>query len=264
MAVPHDLRDERDALAFLGLLARAALAWDVPLPGDSERESTHTVGFNIHALVIDNDDGEVLALGRNTIHGTEDPMMHAECAAIGVAVQRLRNKRPRDPHMTVATYHRNRLFYEPGNVDEDYARKGCILYTTLEPCPMCTGTICACHVKRTVFLIPDKRYGGSWGSEANPGIKGQFYPSYDMRYERFEARGASRVGILAGELWLDVASRIDVLRSDGVLDTRFLDHLRNDLERALCLLSELEIDHLVAPDTNGRTLRELKRVCASG
>jgi hypothetical protein len=57
-------RAERDALAFLGLLSSLYLRFDPPISrGDGgTAQPTHFQGLNIHALIVENADGEVLAL----------------------------------------------------------------------------------------------------------------------------------------------------------------------------------------------------------
>lgn len=58
-------------------------------------------------------DGRILAEGANRVTATNDPTAHAEVVAIREACRILR----------------------------DFQLKGCDLYTTCEPCPMCLGAI---------------------------------------------------------------------------------------------------------------------------
>ena len=53
-------RAERDALALLGLLSSLYLRFDPPIScGDGDTaQPTHFQGLNIHALIVDNADGE--------------------------------------------------------------------------------------------------------------------------------------------------------------------------------------------------------------
>src|SRR5437899_11497912 len=83
MEIAADLalfRAERDALAFLGLLSSLYLRFDPPISyGDGDTaQPTHFQGLNVHAVVIDNADGEVLALEHNQIHAHQSPVEHAE------------------------------------------------------------------------------------------------------------------------------------------------------------------------------------------
>src|ERR1700752_1595019 len=63
------------------------------------------------ALVVKN--GRVIAKGTNRVTSTKDPTAHAEIVAIREACRKL----------------------------GDFQLKGCDLYTTCEPCPMCLGAI---------------------------------------------------------------------------------------------------------------------------
>lgn len=39
----------------------------------------------------------------------------------------------------------------------------CVLYTTLEPCLMCTGAIMQARIKKIVFATSNEKFGGVWG-----------------------------------------------------------------------------------------------------
>src|SRR5204862_6139081 len=133
-------RAERDALAFLGLLSSLYLRFDPPIgsaDGSSAAQPTHFQGLNIHALIIDNVDGEVLALEHNQIHAHQSPVEHAEQLALRMAIARIGAKRPRAPATTVEDYYRTQMFYHDGAEDADYLQRGATIYTSLEPCPMC-------------------------------------------------------------------------------------------------------------------------------
>ena len=149
-------REERDALAFLGLLSSLYLRFDPPIsPADgSASQPTHFQGLNIHACIIDNVDGEVLALEHNQIHAHQSPVEHAEQRALRMAIARMGAKRPRAPATTVEDYYRTQMFYNDG---ADSLQGGATIYTSLEPCPMCATTILVCRVKRTVFLLQDRK-----------------------------------------------------------------------------------------------------------
>jgi tRNA(Arg) A34 adenosine deaminase TadA len=264
-----DLRIERDALAALGVLTHAYLTWDPPIPagldGNGRADFTHHAGLNIHALVIDNVDGEVLALERNQIHEWESPVMHAEQAAVRTANERLRAKRPRPAGMSVENYYRSRLFYAAGSSDGDFVRKGATLYTTLEPCPMCAATLLVCRMKRVVHVIPDKKFGGAWGDAARPGLKERFYPQYELRYETLAVGGGSDLCARVHDLLDRLASAIAPLRDQQVQDTWFLDRLHSLLGDAMQLLIGAQSKDLAAPDADRavseRTLADLKRLC---
>ena len=129
------------------------------------------------ALVIDNADGEVLALEQNQIHAHQSPVEHGEQRVLRAAIARLAEKRPRDSATTVEDYYRRQLFYGDGLEEADFLNNGATIYTSLEPCPMCATTILVCRVKRAVFLLQDHTYGGAWIT-----IKKTFYDKYDLSY----------------------------------------------------------------------------------
>src|SRR5262245_23538159 len=107
-------RAERDALAFLGLLSSLYLRFDPPIsPGDgSASQPTHFQGLNIHALIIDNVDGEVLALEHNQIHAHQSPVEHAEQRALRMAIARIGIKRPRAAAATVGDHYRQQIDWD--------------------------------------------------------------------------------------------------------------------------------------------------------
>ena len=75
--------------------------------------------------------GEVVAKGHNQVELLQDATAHAEVLAIGSASSYLQNWR----------------------------LKGAVLYTTLEPCPMCAGAMLLSRVERLVYGARDIRHG---------------------------------------------------------------------------------------------------------
>ncbi len=76
-------------------------------------------------------EAEILAVAANERETTKDPTAHAELLAIRQAA---------------ATLGRWRL-------------TGCTLYSTLEPCPMCSGAAHAARIGRLVYATPDPKAG---------------------------------------------------------------------------------------------------------
>ncbi|MBK9162790.1 MAG: nucleoside deaminase [Acidobacteria bacterium] len=76
-------------------------------------------------------EGELLAAASNRTIADSDPTAHAEVLAIRAAAERIGN----------------------------YRLTGTTLYTTIEPCVMCAGTLVNARVRRLVFGAPDERYG---------------------------------------------------------------------------------------------------------
>jgi guanine deaminase len=68
-------------------------------------------------------DGKIIAEGANRVTSTNDPTAHAEIVAIREACKRLKN----------------------------FELKGCEIYTTCEPCPMCLGAIYWARPARVYF-----------------------------------------------------------------------------------------------------------------
>ena len=76
---------------------------------------------------------EILAVAHNERETTKDPTAHAELLALRRAARKL------------GTW---RLI-------------GCTLYCTLEPCPMCAGSLHAARVGRLVYATPDPKAGAA-------------------------------------------------------------------------------------------------------
>ena len=83
-------------------------------------------------------DGEIIARGHNMREIGKDPTAHAELIAIREASRRLGGWR----------------------------LTGCSLYVTLEPCPMCAGSIVLSRVDHVVIGAMDPK-GGAVGSKMN-------------------------------------------------------------------------------------------------
>ena len=77
--------------------------------------------------------GEILAAAHNEREIAQDPTAHAELLALRRAAARAGSWR----------------------------LTGCILYTTLEPCPMCAGALQAARVSRLVYATPDPKAGAA-------------------------------------------------------------------------------------------------------
>lgn len=99
--------------------------------------------------------GQVLSRGRNRVSTTRDGVAHAEIDAI------------RRTGLL--------LFEEP-------YRNRCTLYTSLEPCPMCTGATLASHFSRVVWATNDDDFGG-FRAMRNAGL-------YPHRFGRMTTREA--------------------------------------------------------------------------
>jgi tRNA(adenine34) deaminase len=75
--------------------------------------------------------GAVIARAANAPIGRHDPTAHAEMLALRAAGRALGN----------------------------YRLPGCVLYVTLEPCPMCVGALVHARIARIVYGAPDPKTG---------------------------------------------------------------------------------------------------------
>ncbi|MBH5319583.1 nucleoside deaminase [Paenibacillus sp. GSMTC-2017] len=76
--------------------------------------------------------GDVISRGRNQVFTAWDPTCHAEIDAIRGA---------------------GKLLFQP-----EYKNK-CTLYSTVEPCPMCTGALILADINRAVWALSDNYLG---------------------------------------------------------------------------------------------------------
>jgi tRNA(adenine34) deaminase len=76
-------------------------------------------------------DGKIIGRGHNQIEQLQDPTAHAEMIAITAAANSLQSRR----------------------------LENCILYVTLEPCPMCAGAIVMAKIPTLVFGAYDPKAG---------------------------------------------------------------------------------------------------------
>src|ERR1700745_2992646 len=86
------------------------------------RENIHAGRGGPFAAVVVKD-GKIIAEGANCVTSTNDPTAHAEVVAIRAACKHLGN----------------------------FELKGCEIYTTCEPCPMCLGAIYWARPARVYF-----------------------------------------------------------------------------------------------------------------
>jgi tRNA(adenine34) deaminase len=91
------------------------------------KEGTYPIG----AVLVDAE-GTILSKGRNRVFSNQDPTCHAEIDVIRSAGELL--------------------------LDPRYKNK-CTLYTTVEPCPMCSGAIIIADIKRVVWALSDDYFG---------------------------------------------------------------------------------------------------------
>ncbi len=115
-----------------------------------------TLEVPIGAVVYHAPTDVVVGAGHNTREANNDPMGHAEVAAISDASQAL----------------------------DSWRLEGCTLYVTLEPCLMCAGAIFQSRIERVVFGALDPK-AGVFGSLYDFGKEDRFN-------HRVEASGGVR------------------------------------------------------------------------
>ena len=93
--------------------------------GKALREDEVPIG----AVIVKNN--TVIARGHNQVETLLDPTAHAEMIAITAACGKLEEKR----------------------------LEGCVLYVTLEPCPMCAGAILQARLDTCVYAVADPKAG---------------------------------------------------------------------------------------------------------
>lgn len=77
--------------------------------------------------------GEVVGRGHNMVERLQDPTAHAEIIAITAACETLGTK----------------------------VLRGCSMYVTIEPCPMCAGAMVWAKIDRLIFGAFDEKAGGA-------------------------------------------------------------------------------------------------------
>ena len=85
----------------------------------------------VGAVVVKRD--QIIGRGHNLVESLSDPTAHAEIIAITAACETIHSK----------------------------SLKGCCLYVTLEPCPMCAGAITLSRLDRLVFGAFDEKAGSA-------------------------------------------------------------------------------------------------------
>ncbi|RTQ50009.1 nucleoside deaminase [Hymenobacter gummosus] len=123
---PLTVQQERDQLYAWLAYAVVYQDWQTTAQRDSSR------GFNIGSVLV-NADGYVVHWGRNSVNATRNQTQHGEVRLIQSYLERTRQ----------------------------YALPGYTIYTTLEPCAMCSGMMTLTQVTRTVFGQRDPDYGAA-------------------------------------------------------------------------------------------------------
>ena len=97
---------------------------------DAAREAAKLGEVPVGALIVGSD-GELSAMASNRTITDNDPTAHAEILALRIAAKKIGN----------------------------YRLTGATVYSTIEPCAMCAGTLVNARVARLVFGAADERFG---------------------------------------------------------------------------------------------------------
>ena len=95
------------------------------------QKAFHKAEVPIGAVIVH--EGRIVGKGHNLVETLQDPTAHAEMLAIAAASNSLASWR----------------------------LDGSILYTTVEPCPMCAGAILLSRISLVVYGAQDPRYGAA-------------------------------------------------------------------------------------------------------
>lgn len=119
------------------------------------------------ALSVRVGNAELISVGRNAVISARDPLGHAEVNAIrGLQAALARQRSGQTQHArrwrTLATAVGgpvDGVYFRPYPSERYSGRVESLLYTSLEPCPMCTVALLTAHVGRVVIAAPDEPGG---------------------------------------------------------------------------------------------------------
>ncbi len=139
-------------------------------------ENVQNGGGPFGAVIVK--DGEIIATGVNRVTCNCDPTAHAEVSAIRAACQKLNT----------------------------FNLKGCTIYTSCEPCPMCLGAIYWAHIDRMF-------YGNTKADAKNIGFDDSFiYDEIDLRIENRKLKSEQLLpeeAIKGFEAWTNNTEKVE-------------------------------------------------------
>jgi tRNA(Arg) A34 adenosine deaminase TadA len=142
----------------------------------AEKNVTEQLGGPFGAVVVR--DGEIIAASGNRVTATNDPTAHAEVSAIRLACEKLNT----------------------------FDLKGCVIYTSCEPCPMCLSAIYWARMDKVY-------YANTKVDAADIGFDDKFI--YDELDKPMEQRALPIVQMLRNEalqafkLWNEASAKVE-------------------------------------------------------
>ncbi|MBX9949401.1 MAG: hypothetical protein K2Y39_09560 [Candidatus Obscuribacterales bacterium] len=252
-------KQERDTIAGLGMLSATYVRFDPELI--TNNSVSHARGYNVQSLIIDNADGDVLAIEGNRIHQDGNPLQHAEQMGVRAAIARLHEKRPRDPSMSVESYYKTQLFMAPGKTESDFENKGCTLYNTFDPCGMCAVTLLVSYMKRIAYLFDDATFEKVYEDM-------RFYfknrDSVKESLSLVEFTDAGNPLVEGAQLISGLRTKVNTLKQQGTMLVMTLDKCYDDLKKANELFLQVTPSHFKTTDAekvrNENTLVGIRRL----
>jgi len=150
-----------DQTAALSATDVRLLRQAIALSEQSRRDGHHPFA----ALVADQDGNIVASAGNNSMPPAGDPTQHAELAAVAQAARRL----------------------TPAQL------LNCTLYTSAEPCCMCSGAVYWCNIGRVVYALSEHRLLGLTGGHAEN-------PTFSLPCREVFMRGQRQIAVLGPAL----------------------------------------------------------------
>lgn len=83
-------------------------------------------------------DGQEIAVGKNEVNETKNATRHAEIVAIDKVLK----------------------YCEENGIDSKTVFRTCVLYVTVEPCIMCTGSLRQMEIPLVIYGCANERFGG--------------------------------------------------------------------------------------------------------
>ena len=146
-------------------------------------ENTYPVG----AVIVD-ENQNIIASGRNRVHPQQDATAHAEIDAIRNAGKSIFKAK----------------------ID----RKNFTIYTSLEPCPMCTGGILFANIKKVVWVLNDDIGFGGYKKIKDANIFDKRFYEIETIEEPYEDLKKKQMELMSR--WLTNSNHVINLRKSAI------------------------------------------------